>query len=341
MNSRLPIVALLLWAGLSWHCRGDGAGTSQGPTGGTGAERVAPDGGAGRGGASGSQAGGASGSDGGLLGTGGRSTESGGGSGVIRGAASTGGGGGGVDAGSATADSGSAGATAGVGGWTGKPCSARTDLRFCDDFEKAGSALTAPWNIQLNGSGTVTIDTSTPAHSGTSSVHVKGGENDFDTLFVLHDTSILPAPSGRFFLRAFMRLGRPMSDKHNTFIIADLAMMPGGGNAIRISEMFGMLMYTVMGDAHGALSNQAYYTDQKPGVVFAPSSWVCLEVLIDHGGPELDVWVDGIEVPDLHHHDFPLDSYDSLRFGFEKYGGPALDIWYDDIAIGTARIGCD
>jgi len=36
-----------------------------------------------------------------------------------------------------------------------------------------------------------------------------------------------------------------------------------------------------------------------------------------------------------------LDTYDSVRFGFEKYAGPAIDIWYDDIAIGTERIGCN
>ena len=45
-------------------------------------------------------------------------------------------------------------------------------------------------------------------------------------------------------------------------------------------------------------------------------------------------------MPDLHHTDWPLDNYDIVRFGFEKYAGPGLDLWYDDIAIGTERIGC-
>jgi hypothetical protein len=68
---------------------------------------------------------------------------------------------------------------------------------------------------------------------------------------------------------------------------------------------------------------------------------VCLEVLIDHAKPEIDVWVDGTEVPDLHHTDWPLDSYDSVRVGFEKCAGPGIDIWYDDIAVGTERMGCN
>jgi hypothetical protein len=102
-----------------------------------------------------------------------------------------------------------------------------------------------------------------------------------------------------------------------------------------------MLMYTLMGDTHGALSNQNYFNDGKPGVSFTPNTWTCLELLLDHGGPEVDVWVDGVEVPDLHHTDWPVDSYDNVRFGFEKYAGPAVDIWYDDIAVGTQRIGCN
>jgi hypothetical protein len=187
----------------------------------------------------------------------------------------------------------------------------------------------------------VTIDGTTPAHSGSKSVHVHAGDNDYDTLFVLHDATILPAPNGKFFLRAYMRLSRAMAGGHNAFIIADPYAMQGTGNNLRIGEMNAMLMYTIMGDGHGALSNQNFYNDGKPGVAFAPSTWVCLEALIDHGHPEIDVWVDGTEVPDLHHTDWALDSYDSVRFGFEKYAGPGIDIWYDDIAIGTQRIGCN
>jgi hypothetical protein len=242
-------------------------------------------------------------------------------------------------AGAAAGQGGTAGAAAGAGGATTNPCAARTGLLFCDDFEKAGMTLAAPWTTQFNGSGTVTVDGTTPAHSGTKSVHVYG--NGFQTLFVFHQTSTLPAPSGRFYFRAYMRLGAAMTAGHNTFIVGDLAASPGGGNALRIGEQNAMLMYTVMGDAHGALSNQNYYNDGKPGVVFPPGSWSCLEVLLDHGAPEIDVWVDGTEVPDLHHTDFAVDAYDSLRFGFESYAGPASDVWYDDIAIGTARIGCN
>jgi len=254
-----------------------------------------------------------------------------------------------VGSGGATGGSGGSGGRGGAGsasGGTGgaaNPCAARAGLRFCDDFESKTVGTppsAAPWAVQLNGSGTVTIDGSTPAHSGSKSVRVHAADNDYQTLFTFRDAAVLPGPGGRFFMRAYMRLGRAMAGGHNTFIVTDLFATPGAGNNVRIGEMNAMLMYTIMGDAHGALSNQNYYNDGKPGVVFAPSTWVCLEVLIDRARPEIDVWVDGTEVPDLHHTDWPLDNYDIIRFGFEKYAGPGLDLWYDDIAIGTERIGC-
>jgi hypothetical protein len=222
------------------------------------------------------------------------------------------------------------------------PCT-EPGLLFCDDFEAATTTTPpAPWSTSIIGNGTVTVDGVTPAHSGTKSIHVSDDDSDYDTLLVLHDASVLPAPAGRFYVRAFIRLGAAMSAGHNTFVLADLFASQGQGNDLRLGEDDQMLMYTVMGDAHGALSNADYYDDgMMPGIQFTPATWTCLEVLLDSKKPEIDVWVDGKEVPDLHHTDFPLDDYDNLRFGFEKYAGPAMDLWYDDIAIGTEPIGCD
>lgn len=216
-------------------------------------------------------------------------------------------------------------------------------MLFCEDFESraAGAfASAAPWVAQIIGSGTLAVDATT-AHSGGKSLHVHAGDDDYDTLLAFHDATVLPAPQGRFYLRAFVRLGRAMGAGHNSYIIADSFASPGTGDNLRIGEDNAMLMYTIMGDAHGALSNANYYTDHQPGVAFAPLTWVCLELLIDAAHPEIDFWVDGTEVPDLHHTDWALDRYDTVRFGFEKYAGPGIDSWYDDIAIGTVRIGCD
>lgn len=226
---------------------------------------------------------------------------------------------------------------------TSDPCAMRPGLRFCDTFERAtpGTAsLPAPWQIQINGDATaiVAVD-GTTAHSGSRSIHVTG--TGFQTFFTLHDTSVLPGPAGRFYLRLFIRLLQPMTDGHNTFVVADLFAMPGGGNAARVGEQFAMLMMTVGGDAHAYLSHQNHFNDGKPGVQFTPGTWSCVEMLFDAPHTEIDVWVDGVEVPDMHPTNITQDAYDTLHFGFEKYAGPPSEIWYDDIAVGTERIGCD
>jgi hypothetical protein len=239
---------------------------------------------------------------------------------------------------------GGAGGTAVNGGsggaMAGDFCGTRAGLSFCEDFEKhaAGPAMaTGPWSPSVNGDGTVEIDTTT-AHSGKSSLKVHG--SGFATFYVLNAGSLLMPPTSPLYLRAYVKLAEAMTGGHNTFVVADLAAAPGAGNAFRLGEMNAMLMYTVSGDTHGALANDNYYTDHLPGAALGAGTWGCLEVTLDHAKPEIAVALDGMTIADLHHTDFPLDTYDTLRFGFEKYAGPVADVWYDDIALGTAPLGC-
>lgn len=233
--------------------------------------------------------------------------------------------------------------SAGVGGTSGEAgfCRARSGLAFCEDFEGFASGaptFAPPWTVAINGEGTVGISDE-QKHAGARSLRVFGG--GFSTFLVYRDAKVLPASSGRFYLRVFMRLSEAMTAGHNTFIVGDLSASPGAGNALRLGEMNQMLMYTVAGDTHGALANENYYTDHLPGAALAAGSWSCLEMSLDSSKPELRVWLDGAEIADLHHADFPVDAYDTLRFGFEKYAGPAGEIFYDDLAIGSEPIGCN
>jgi hypothetical protein len=235
------------------------------------------------------------------------------------------------------------GGTAG-GGVPSNPasfCEARAGLAFCEDFEAfepGAVAAAGPWSTALNGEGTVSID-ETQSHSGKRALRVFG--SGFSSFLVYRDAKVLPAATGRFYLRAFIRLTEAMTGGHNTFIIGDMAASPGSGNAFRLGEMYQMLMYTVTDDSHGALANENFHNDQMPGAALEAASWGCLEMLIDSATPELRVWLGGNEIPDLHHTDFPVDPYDALRFGFEKYAGPESEIFYDDLAIGSQPIGCD
>jgi hypothetical protein len=322
----LPLLVGPLALGLAFACSPAGSSPSPGASG----SAANGNAGASTGGSAtgGSSAGGANGSSAGT-------------SGSASGASSA--------AGSASAGSGnvagSAGSTAGGSAGSGGAgstdyCSARAGLSLCETFETqpAGAAQAkAPWTPAINGDGQVTIDDQV-AHGGKQSLKIHG--SGFTTFLVLNGAPF-PPTSGPLHVRMYVRLAEPMTGGHNTFLVADTQAAPGAGNAFRLGEMNAMLMYTVMGDTHGALANENYYNDHLPGAALTALSWSCLEVALDHQKPEVQVSLDGKAIADLHHTDWALDAYDTLRFGFEKYAGPVSDVWYDDIAVGTAPLGCN
>jgi len=237
---------------------------------------------------------------------------------------------------------------AGTGGSSagspGAGCSA-SGLLFCDDFEKLapGPVQNAgPWTTAYNGpdAPAITVDDSTPAHSGAHSVRVHAPLTAFQSFLIYHDPAVLPRAQGDFYLRSYVRLGRAMSAGHNAYMVFDRFAAPGAGAAVRLGEQNQMLSLTVGGDAHGSLSNAKFYQDNMLGPHFTANTWGCLEGYFNSAQPEIDFWLDGVEIADFHHTDWPADSYDTLRFGFEKYAGPELDIWFDDIALSASRIGC-
>ena len=213
---------------------------------------------------------------------------------------------------------------------------------FCDSFEAdAPGAPPAPWTTTQSSAGQVTVDATNPAASGARSVHVVPTDNDYDTFLNLHDPSVLPVAGGKLYVRFYIRLAAGMTAKHNTLVRGDLFAAPGTGNNLLFGEDNQMIFESITGDAQAAMSNQNYYSDGKIGPSAPAGVWTCIELLLDHAAPAIDVWVNDVEVPDLHQTAWKIDAYDYLRFGFEKYAGPASDIWYDDIAIGTQKIGCN
>ena len=250
----------------------------------------------------------------------------------------------GAAAGGSSGNAAAAGSAGSTGGAHGTGCSA-SGLLFCEDFEKlaAGPVQNAgPWTTAYIGpdAPTIVVDASTPAHSGTHSVMVHAPVTDFQSFLIYHDGAVLPRAQGDFYLRTYVRLGRDMAPDHNAYMVFDRLATPGAGAAVRLGEQAQMLSLTVGGDAHGSLSNSKFSQDNMLGAHFVANTWACLEGYFNSAQPEIDFWLDGVEIPDFHHTDWPADNYDTLHFGFEKYAGPELDIWFDDIAISATRIGC-
>ncbi|HEX6277439.1 MAG TPA: hypothetical protein VFZ53_30560 [Polyangiaceae bacterium] len=192
----------------------------------------------------------------------------------------------------------------------------------------------ARWVVERIGDGTAVIDT-TVAHSGTRSVHVTQiGYNAFATL---KGAGLFPS---RFYVRVFLRLATPMTGGHNTYFIAGLAAMQGAPYESRIGVMNEMLMINQPQGDRGFLSNQNFYVDHLPGAVITASTWSCVEVLFDPGASTINVWLEDMPISDLNRTDWQQESFDVVRFGFERYAGPDSEIWYDDIAVGSQKIGC-
>jgi len=246
--------------------------------------------------------------------------------------------GGGHAGGTSAAGAASAGESGSSGG---DPCG-KSGRLLCDDFEKfaIGTVPTAPWSMAANGTnGTVLVDGTTPAHSGTKSIRVSSLGN-YQTFLALKGAPVFPAPKPALYARTFIRLDAPMTGGHNTYFKAGAGGAISSNNETRVGVMVEMLMINQPDGDRGFLSNNNYWTDQKPGVVFAEKTWVCVEAFFDPPSSTVDVWVNGKAVPDLHRSDWKQDALGTFQFGFEKYAGPDADIWYDDIVISTEPIGC-
>lgn len=216
-------------------------------------------------------------------------------------------------------------------------------MLLCDDFEGASAGMPpgAPWILAVNGlDGTVLVDDTTPAHSGTRSVKVKSLGN-YQTFFAVRGAPVFPAPSPALYARVYLRLAAPMTEGHNTYFKAGAAEAISSEHETRVGVMVEMLMINQPAGDRGFLSNNDYWTDQQPGVVFPEQTWVCVEAFFDPPNSSVDIWVNSEPVPDLHRTDWEQDPLGTFHFGFEKYAGPDAEIGYDDIVIGTERIGCD
>jgi hypothetical protein len=89
-------------------------------------------------------------------------------------------------------------------------------------------------------------------------------------------------------------------------------------------------------------------------------NWTCVEWHFVVATNELELWMNGNEVNDIHVRDRPTTqgsgclnnaaggewvaptSFTTLHLGWENYQSSTNDrnLWVDDVAIGTSRLGC-
>jgi len=305
--------------------------------------------------------GGAAGTGGSGGAMGGSSSTQGGSGGSMGGAAGQGGAGG-AGGGAGTGGSAGSGGAAGSGGMgmTVEVCPAGT--LFCDDFEDdmVGQAPGSPWRDSTSSGGIVTVGTE-QAFSGTRAVHASAptGANYRRAYFALDQGSssnIFPGAAQEMYGRAMMWLEEtPDTAIHWTFVQGEgAATTPSAHNRL----------YRYGGQQQGGAGLMANFettmlsTDcwQHSQRTMPEGTWTCVEWRFAVATNEMQFWLDGAEIQDLHVTGagegcignalngqwLAPPAFQSLYLGWEHYQQPGndIDLWIDAVVVSTERVGC-
>ena len=269
--------------------------------------------------------------------------------------------------------SGGDGGGSGGGGGGGGSNACATALA-CDDFE--GQVVKAqPSGVfsAATEAGEVFID-DTRAFRGKHSVRLSTGATDNFKAAMLNfsDPSKLPTPGNAVYGRMMFWLeSAPAGEVQWSFIIG-MGPVPDAafGSYTALYRYGGQLPVVEGGSFVGSQLMANYETpdsynsppvgpptdcwNHSSGKVVPVAKWTCAEFRLDGANNEMQLWLDGAELPDLHIQkygqgctsqaaDYPwiAPSFTDVFVGWESY---VLDeprtIWIDDLAIGTERLGC-
>jgi hypothetical protein len=268
---------------------------------------------------------------------------------------------GGAPVGSDNGGAGGAAAGASNGGGGGAPAAACPEsAAFCDDFEDAAlGAVAAPWRESTN-QATVNVD-EVQAYSGTKAVHVNAPQAGtyHRGYFALDEGSsagIFPSVALEMYGRAMMYLPvLPNADVHWTFIQGEGRAADDTHNAL----------YRYGGQHQGGAQLMANYETTMPvrsdcwdhsATLLPVARWTCVEWRFSVASNEMQFWMDGSELTDIHVTGqgegcvaddlggqwIAPPAFQTLYLGWEHYQQTAnpIDLWVDDVAVGTERLGC-
>jgi hypothetical protein len=230
----------------------------------------------------------------------------------------------------------------------------------CDDFE----ALT-PQAVPMGelfataGSGSVVVDT-TRAWSGKNSVKLSTtAGSDFKTAMLTYgDPGVQPSQGNIYYGRMMFWLESAPAQAVTWTIIAGAGLVPG--ESYHANYRYG---------GHDNQLQAAYETpDSYDTPPIGPSTacwddsaqlvptgtWTCAEWKFDGERDQMQLWLEGVEIPDLHmqgtgegctkqpaSYQWTAPTFTQLYVGWESYSvDEPRTIWIDDVALSTQRTGC-
>ena len=254
-----------------------------------------------------------------------------------------------------------AGAGAGTGGSALVPSDDCTGRTICEDFENMalGSEPKAPYTVHKN-NGSVTVD-STHVHSGKQALKVSVTATTPDStsrqaMLAVTGAPLLPLSNDSLYGRFMIYTDRiPDSTVHWTIAHGD------GPHDATTSATYN---YGGMG---GLMAN--YYRNTTPNPTdcwqsnkqqFPTGKWTCVAFHFDGPNNEMQFWIDGTEITDVHVLGntktdqtctvkgvdgkwYAPTPFKNITVGWESYQhdvAGAHDAWIDDVILDESPIAC-
>jgi hypothetical protein len=259
------------------------------------------------------------------------------------------------------AGSAAGGSAAGLGGSAGSAGAAAAlcpeGALFCDDFEAAaaGQAPGTPWRASTN-AGSVAVD-ATRAFSGNQSVlaTAPNGPNYRRAFIGLGSTSpIFPAAATEMYGRVMLWLEAAPTEVHWTIIQAQGRAASGTHDALyRYGGQHGTGALMANYETNNMVATDCW---DHSATVIPTGTWACAEWRFVVATNEMQFWLNGNEVSDIHVTDrgegcggnalngqwLAPPAFNDLLLGWEHYQAWQGDIrlWMDAVAVSTERLRC-
>lgn len=242
------------------------------------------------------------------------------------------------------------------------------DALFCEGFEDdAADALPgAPWREETYGSGARIAVARDRAFTGQQSLRVLAPAGAPRRGYVaIHEPPVFPAANRAMFGRAMVWLDSPPVPLEGAPPV-HWTLLQGEGRSA--DDRYNSI-YRLGAELRGGLGLKANFETTPPvrtdcrqhsARALPVARWTCVEWHFDGGRNEMQFWMDGEEVSDIHvvergnapdsncaNQDLSGQwlappAFQSLYMGLERYAATQNDqnLWIDDVVISGRRIGC-
>ena len=244
-----------------------------------------------------------------------------------------------------------------------------TQALFCDGFEEhvVGELPHAPWSEEMYNSGAKIVISGERVFSGKKSMHVLAPKDAPRRGYVaIHDSPVFPAAARQMYGRIMVWLdAAPLPLAGSPPVHWTLFQGEGRSADDRYNSI-----YRLGAELQGGLGLKANFETTPPvrtncrqhsKWVLPVAKWTCLEWHFDGAKNEMQYWLDGQELSDIHivdrgdapdshcEHQDDLNgqwlappAFQSVYMGLERYDASSNDqnLWIDDVVISKPRVGC-